>query len=452
MFSLEGAEPLRRTRHYTLDAFGLIYIGVTLIITIARLIQGQYINCLANTIAMLTIGSALLLSHRGHFRLGSSIAAYTMLGICFVLIMGDLVPPVIMMPQLALSMAIYSFVIEGLRSRIAFIIVAVTMMLIASFHAELSTRLALGFAFQMAAFAVAFQTLVFYLERQDRSLNSHVKRLKSAIIKARDVNEKLNFRNDELVSLSHIMSHDLKAPLTAIKGCAEVMLKDVPHGTRDPEDVEFLGYINDSVDSMTTLINDILQYSRLTCTETPVMGPVDLNAIMEQVLPFFQLDIAQGKAEIEVNALPVVLGHSETLRTVFQNLISNGIKYQPIDRAGHIPNIRIWSVPGLKESMVYVADNGIGVDEAFQPHIFTAFCRSEAIEGYEGTGLGMSICKHIMEQHGGDIELMNTSPEGSTFVMRFPNYPVYEPPPPLGKPRAAATTAEAAEAQRPPAP
>jgi len=142
------------------------------------------------------------------------------------------------------------------------------------------------------------------------------------------------------------MSHDLKSPLTAIRGYADLMLEDVEAENRNrEEDREFLGHITDSVDSMTTLIADLLNYSRISQSGELELASVDLNKVLAKVLPMFRLEMTQRNVKLDAGPLPVIKGHAETLRTVFQNLISNGIKYQPAQHADHRPTIRM-QVPG----------------------------------------------------------------------------------------------------------
>jgi len=107
------------------------------------------------------------------------------------------------------------------------------------------------------------------------------------------------------------------------------------------------------------------------------------------------------------------------LKTLFKNLISNGIKYQPKESSDHIPTIKIWSELG--ESIdIFISDNGIGIDDNYSKDIFEPFKRYHNKKDYKGTGLGLSICKSVMEKHSGKIELFKSSNEGTTFKLTFP--------------------------------
>jgi len=390
----------------TLHALGLIFLIVVVIMMIARASSGEWLNALADLIGALVIAFALWLSAKGHFRVATLMTAYSLTGLCFLLAITKLLPPTAIMPQLALCMAIFTFIIESRRSRIVYLLCAVTMLTITNLNL-LHPAMNLGFAIQMGGCAFVFHCFVALIERQEQSLKSSVANLQEALQETAETNETLSARNEELHALSHIMSHDLKSPLAAIRSSADLLLER-----------EFLGYIRDSADTMTILINDILHHSQITRSGELELQEVDLDDIFEQVVSMFRLQLVQQEVIVERAELPCIKGHAETLCTVFQNLISNAIKYQPQDESHH-PRIRIWSEETETEARVFFSDNGIGIEEAFQPHLFLPF-RREGRGEYQGTGLGMSICKHIVESHEGRIGLWSSNEHGSTFVITFP--------------------------------
>jgi len=107
------------------------------------------------------------------------------------------------------------------------------------------------------------------------------------------------------------------------------------------------------------------------------------------------------------------------LKTLFSNLITNATKYQPKNKEGHIPIIKIWAKESDQSTEVYISDNGIGIKKDYIPKLFSPFKRFHSNDEYKGTGLGMSICKRVMENHNGQIEVFQTSESGTTFKLTF---------------------------------
>lgn len=238
-------------------------------------------------------------------------------------------------------------------------------------------------------------------------------------------NAELAFRNNELEQFAFVTSHDLNEPLRKIK-----VFGDLLRGRYLSENPEALGYVDKITKSsarMTELIEDLTLYSRLDITEAT--NPINLNHLMEEILSDLELVIREKKGQIILEPLPTVMGISGQIRLVFQNLLSNSLKFSKKDEP---PVVRISAKqvkhPDDTEShdlkgkyiRISVADNGIGFDEKYLTRIFSVFQRLHTKDAYEGSGIGLSIVKKIIEKHQGFITAKSKEGEGATFIVILP--------------------------------
>ncbi len=258
-----------------------------------------------------------------------------------------------------------------------------------------------------------------FIERQEEKIHKLNKTLEEKYIKKEIYAEKLAEKNQELVVFSQIMSHDLKSPIRTISSFAQLIERDVKKEAGNKTHLEYLNYISAAASSMNALIEDLLTYSKVKSSDY-TFEIIDLQEVVPQTLPLFQYDIQHKNAKIEMKNLPQILGNAPIIKTVFQNLISNGLKYQPKDLADHQPQITIWAENDQTNHHVFVADNGIGIKQEYLDNLFTPFRRFHTASEYKGTGLGMSICQRIVEKHNGEIEVHETSEKGTTFRISFP--------------------------------
>ncbi len=218
-----------------------------------------------------------------------------------------------------------------------------------------------------------------------------------------------NFRrsNEELQQFAHVASHDLQEPLRVLVSFADLLQKRYADQLGE-DGREFIGYISDSAKRMRRMIQDLLDYARV---ETRDREPeaIDLNRITQQALA--NLRYALSGVRVEVADLPMVSGDANQLLSLMQNLIGNAAKYRRDEPA----LIEISAQTQDDEVTVAIKDNGIGIDEKHLERIFLVFQRLHTREEYEGTGIGLSICKKIVERHGGQIWLQSRLGEGSTF-------------------------------------
>lgn len=232
-------------------------------------------------------------------------------------------------------------------------------------------------------------------------------------------------KNSELEQFAYVASHDLQEPLRKIRTFSELLQKSLQKGA--PVD-NYFDKIQSSAERMAQLINDVLNYSRLSNTEDQFVA-TDLNVVLQQVKVDFDLLIEQKQAVIKDNCLPVVKGIPLQLQQLFINLIGNSLKFsdkQPvitITGSVLLPSETL-SYPELHERGPYVklefSDNGIGFEQQFAEKIFTIFQRLNEKKLYAGTGIGLALCKKIVENHHGVIRAIGKPNEGSTFIVILP--------------------------------
>jgi two-component system, sensor histidine kinase and response regulator len=220
--------------------------------------------------------------------------------------------------------------------------------------------------------------------------------------------------NEELQQFAYVISHDLQEPLRTIGVYSELLLSRYQQEA-DAETQEFVRYITEGVERMRTLMTDLLQYARVE-SEAKAVTLTDCQQIFTQVLQDLQLSIEETSAQITCDPLPVVYANRRRLAQVLRHLLSNALKYH-----GAQP-VRIHVAAHQKEGEWHfqVHDNGIGIDPQFAERIFVIFQRLHLRHEYPGTGIGLAICKKIIEQHGGRMWVESRLGEGATFFFTLP--------------------------------
>lgn len=224
--------------------------------------------------------------------------------------------------------------------------------------------------------------------------------------------------NEDLQQFAYVISHDLKAPLRNITSFAQLLEHSFPEKLTD-DAKEYLDFILTGVKQLGSLIDDLLLYSR--ASKKPIdFEEVEFDLILETVKYNLNIAIQESDAMIEYDDLPTLNASFNQMTLLFQNLISNAIKFKQDDRQ---PIIKISSQPqDEKHTLFMVSDNGIGIEEEYFSRIFSLFQRLHGQEEYEGTGLGLSICKKIVERHKGEIWVKSKGKnQGATFFILLPN-------------------------------
>jgi PAS domain S-box-containing protein len=216
--------------------------------------------------------------------------------------------------------------------------------------------------------------------------------------------------NAELERFAYIASHDLQEPLRMVSSFLQLLEKKYKEQLDEKAD-QYIHYAVDGAERMKALIMALLEYSRAGRTKE-TFGRVDTETIVKEVGEIFREKIGAARAQLEVGVLPVVWGDKVQLSQLFQNLLSNALKYHAADRVPVI-RIRAKEEPGCWSFSV--EDNGIGIDPPFFDKIFVIFQRLHNKTDYSGTGIGLAICKKIVERHGGKIWVESVPDQGSTF-------------------------------------
>ena len=220
--------------------------------------------------------------------------------------------------------------------------------------------------------------------------------------------------NKDLEQFAYVASHDLKEPLRMVTGFMS-LLKDRCQGKLDAKSDEYIAFAADGASRMQRLIDDLLAYSRAGRGE--IAERTDVGAVLDRVLGSLTVSIKESGAVITHDPLPTIASNPVELTQLFQNLIGNAIKF----KAERRPEIHVGARRQAGGWQFTVRDNGIGIDPQFADRIFMIFQRLHTREKYAGTGIGLAICKKIVERHGGRIWVESQPAAGSTFCFTIPD-------------------------------
>ncbi|GAB3927634.1 ATP-binding protein [Larkinella terrae] len=238
----------------------------------------------------------------------------------------------------------------------------------------------------------------------------------------------LNRSNQELAEFAYVASHDLQEPLRKIQSFGSLLVEQFTHELSPPAQ-DLVHRMHVAAERMHVLIKDLLTYSRLNTHHQP-FSLVDLNVLLQEVLEDLEMTIREKEARIEFKSLPKIQGNPVHLRQMFQNLLSNAMKFMSPDRTPHIrifaQEVSIFEIPAPMRQRepsylaISIEDNGIGFDERYHNRIFQLFQRLHSKDQYSGTGIGLTICKKVAEMHGGTIAALSQPGQGTTFTVYLP--------------------------------
>ncbi len=259
------------------------------------------------------------------------------------------------------------------------------------------------------------------LLRMNASLQKEVEERENSEMKVRELNSQLiksnvhlTAVNEELDRFAFAASHDLQEPLRKIRVFSDLILSR----KGQDEDVEkYMVKITNAAARMQQLVNDLLRFSRHALQGGDFVV-TDLNSVVKEAMTELEMKIQSTNAIIKIDALPSIPVIPVLMRQVFFNLLSNAIKFKRKELA---PEVHIYAESSSERYQVFVKDNGIGIDSQYLEDIFSVFKRLHSYHEIEGSGIGLSICKKIMDQHNGTITATSVADVGSTFILSLPD-------------------------------
>lgn len=256
----------------------------------------------------------------------------------------------------------------------------------------------------------------------NKKLEKEIEERKLTEEKIRLLNEQLLENNiqlkntiEELDRFAYVASHDLQEPLRKILVFSD-KIQTKYKDSLEQELTVSLEKIAKASNRMQSLINDLLRFSRQTSVNED-FSFVPLNSIIQDVVADLEIEIERSGALLHVESLPEIWGVSSQIRQLFQNLLSNAVKFRKRDQ---VPVIKIFSEQAGSYNQIIIEDNGIGFDIKYSEEIFTVFKRLHSYQEFEGSGVGLSICKKIIDRHNGSIKAESVLGNGSKFIVSFP--------------------------------
>jgi light-regulated signal transduction histidine kinase (bacteriophytochrome) len=226
--------------------------------------------------------------------------------------------------------------------------------------------------------------------------------------------EELERSNTELQQFAYIASHDLREPLRVITGYLDLLKEDLGEAAGE-EIAMYIGGAMSSAGRMEALIDDLLRYSRVG-SDSREYVPVDLNEVVGDAIENLSKALEEGGAKVVFDGLPTVTADRSQIGQVVQNLVANSIKFRGQDD----PRIEINAQREGERWIVGIADNGIGFEQKDASRVFEIFQRLHGAREFSGTGIGLAICKKIIDQHGGRIWAESEQGKGTTFFFSLP--------------------------------
>ncbi|MEU8589488.1 ATP-binding protein [Streptomyces sp. NPDC048664] len=224
--------------------------------------------------------------------------------------------------------------------------------------------------------------------------------------------------NEELEQFAYIASHDLQEPLRKVSSFTQLLQRRY-RGQLDDRADQYISYAVDGANRMQVLINDLLAFSRIGRVHN-ALDPVDLHTVLDKTLDTLSISIEEAGARITREDLPTVAGDTTQLGMLWQNLISNAIKFRAPERT---PEIHIGVRQGDGLWQFTVTDNGIGIEPEYADRVFVIFQRLHTKDRYPGSGIGLAMCKKIVEHHGGTIRVEPTAEPGTRIAFTLPDTP-----------------------------
>lgn len=407
---------LDKLRMRTITIFNILFVSIMVFVIIGRIQNNQTTVALINSVAVILILISILLSYKGLLNTSILVSCFVLTGLTFMLAYTKLLEPIHIIPQLTLLLATFIIILRTKHLRYLYITCCLFLLLLVCYKHEYQTLPSILFIIQIFGFSLAFNYFVNFLEYQDKSLNLAVSDLKISNDQQEVLNRHLFTKNEELKMFNHIMSHDLKSPLRTINSFSALIRKRIEFKEKSHE--EYFEFIEQAAENMKNLIDELLLFHKVEQEEVKFEA-VRIDEVFDTIISTYDYDLKQENLEFHTGVLPVIKGNKFLLKTLFSNLASNAVKYQPKNNKDHKPKIEIKSYQSSDAIEIYFADNGIGIKDEYLENLFKPFKRFHSNLEYKGTGLGMSICKRVIDKHNAKIEIHETSEKGTTFKLTF---------------------------------
>jgi signal transduction histidine kinase len=273
----------------------------------------------------------------------------------------------------------------------------------------------------LLGFFLIFIFVLSVLRRENKERIRLVKELRGSLDEVRSTKTDLEQKsqelirsNDDLKEFAYAVSHDLQEPLRVVAGFVQLLGKRYK-GRFDRNADDFIEYTVEGVKRMQLMIKDLLEYSQVG-TKSKAFRPTDCSSVVRQAVANLKAAVEESRAAVTFDNLPTIMADEMQMIRLFQNLIGNAIKFKD----GGTPEVRISAEKKEDYWIFSVRDNGIGMDPKYLDKIFAVFQRLHTREDYAGTGIGLAVCKKIVERHGGRIWVESEPGRGSTFFFTLP--------------------------------
>ena len=279
---------------------------------------------------------------------------------------------------------------------------------------DLSQRVKVPTGDEVEQLTTEFNRMSVSLSEKDAQLRDYAAHLEQKVEERTEELTRLTRSNADLAQFAYIASHDLQEPLRMVTSYLQ-LIEQRYKDKLDADGTEFISYAVDGAKRMQTMINDLLTFSRVGTRGKP-LEPTDCEVILDHTLANLQIAIENSQTIITHAPLPTVMADDTQMVQLFQNLIGNAIKF----RRQEPLRVHISAQAKEREWVFSVRDNGIGMEPQYAERIFVIFQRLHSKEEYPGTGIGLAVCKRVVERHGGEIWVESQPGQGSTFYFTIP--------------------------------
>ncbi len=414
----DSVSNLQSLRKKTIEYFNVILIVSYLPVFFIELAKGYMVSATTIIIVLFFLVTSTLLLNCKKYPLAFKITIIIIPIIGFLFSFSPEAPIVAIFGQHCIVLGILLLAIPDKSVRYIFWLLYV-IGLSCIYYFVVSKSDFIGPIFATTCLSYLFLLYSNFLNSQNDLLSEAVDEQRNTNTKILALNNELSEKNNEMKTFHYMLSHDLKGPLQTVHAFSNLLKNKVAIQGKEEQ---YLNFIEDSAHQMQILIDELLLLHKVE-NEAISFEPCDLNEIVKEVIKYFRHDIADNKVDIHISNLPVIKCNKTLIVALLKNLISNAIKFQPKDKPNHFPVIKIWHEVDVinEQEWIYLSDNGVGIDASYMEKIFEPFKRFYNQLEYKGTGLGMSICKRIMDRHKGTIAVAETSSKGTTFKLCFPN-------------------------------